>query len=63
MMKITHDFSFYFAQISIFVPVYIKKMYIVLDSYNFGQAMKTCLDELMPVTVNGGSTFKKSLTD
>ena len=38
-------------------------IYIVLNNYNFGQAMKTCLDELMPVTVNGGSTFKKSLTD
>jgi hypothetical protein len=38
-------------------------VYIVLSTYNFVQAMKTCLDELMPVTVNGGSTFKKSLTD
>ena len=63
MMKITHGFSFYCTQISIFVPVYINKVYIVLNNYNFGQAMKTCLDELMPVTVNGGSTFKKSLTD
>ena len=43
--------------------VYISKVYIILNDYNFGQAMKTCLDELMPVTVNGGSTFKKSLTD
>ena len=63
MMKITHDFSFYCTQISIFVPVYMDKVNIVLDNYNFDQAMKTCLDELMPVTVNGGSTFKKSLTD
>ena len=63
MMEITYDFSFYCTQISIFVPVYISKVYIVLNNYNFGQAMKTCLDELMPVTVNGGSTFKKSLTD
>ena len=41
----------------------INKVYIVLDNYIFGKAMKTCLDELMPVTVNGGSTFEKSLTD